>query len=189
MLRASGAPLPEWDYEWDYTKGLLEDNGWNVAKVSTGNASYSISGTYLKVSGNNSSYYNFSYPTQYDKCVLEAEVYMEASQNVIRINAPGTAEHQLGVRLQYSSNYKGIYLGTSTSGTKLATINYAQIYKVKLVINEGVGQAYLDDVLIGDNIDTTVDMSTQVGFFSGRGAGSTFRSNRLYSLKMKFNRI
>ena len=180
--------IPEWDYEWDASKGLLENNGWNVSRVSTGNSSYSITNGYLRTYSTSSTYYNFQYPDTYTKGVLEAEVYMEASQNIIRLNVCGNSTYSFGVRLQYSSNYKGIYLGTTVT-TKLASISYGRKYKVKLVLNESVGQVYMDDVLIADNIDTSVDMDCANAFFSGRGAGNTARYNRLYSLKMKFGRI
>lgn len=190
-MMSGGIVLPEWDYEWDYTKGLLSENGngWNVERVSTGNSSVSInSNGYLRFYGTSSTFYNYQYPDMYTKCVCEYEVYMEANQNVIRLNACGNGTYSLGVRMQYSTNYKGIYLGT-TATTKLATISYNRKYKVKLVVNGPVGQVYLDDVLIADNIDLTTVPNCDHAFISCRGAGGTARYNRLYSVKMKFGRI
>ena len=181
--------LPEWDYEWDYTKGLLDSDGWEVERISTGSSSVAInSNGYLRFQGTSSTYYNYYMTDEYTKAVAEFEVYMEASNNVIRLNVGGNDTYNLGVRMQYSTNYKGIYLGTSAT-TKLATISYQKRYKVRLVLNESVGQVYLDDVLIADNIDTSASLNCNHAFISGRGAGNTARYNRLYSVKMKYGRI
>ena len=180
----------EWDYEWDYTKGLLDSDGWEVERVGSGSSSVSInSGGYLRFQGTSSTYYNYFKTDEYTQAVAEFEVYMEANQNVIRLNVGGNETYNLGVRMQVSSNYKGLYLGTSVSSTKLATISYAQKYKVKLVLNGSVGQVYLDDALIADDIDTSANLNCNHAFVSGRSAGSTVRYNRLYSVKMKFGRI
>lgn len=180
----------EWDYEWDASMGLLDANGWTATKVGTSSSTKkSIVSDYMSLYTNSSNYYNFTYPNTYTKCVIQVVIYFP-NNSIIRVNAPGDSnDYSLGIRIQRSDNYNGVYIGTSTSGTKLATTNYNTKYTVSVVINEGVGQVWRDGVLLGDNIDTTSISGVGGGFIRMCGAGNTWRTLRLYSVKMKFGRI
>ena len=188
MLANNTVSIPEWDYVWNSSKGLLSSNGWTESKVGSGSSSVSIVSDYLKFQSTSSNYYNFQYPNTYTKGVVEAELYC-TNNAMMRLNVCGNDVYSFGVRLQTSSNYKGLYLGTSTSGTKIMTASYNTKYKIRLVLNENIGQVYVDDVLLLDNIDTTAVPNCSNAFISGRGTGGTSRESRLYSLKMKFGRV
>ena len=51
MMILPGDGLPEWDYEWDYTMGLLSNNGWEKKVSGTASETLTSTGDSLKSSG------------------------------------------------------------------------------------------------------------------------------------------
>lgn len=186
MVQAASAPS-EWDYEWDYTKGLLNQNGNGFNYVTVGASGYAcvIVDDYLQFRGSSSNYKRYDYGSVYNTGVMEAEIYVNT--NGVMLLAFSDGEHIIGVGLRASSSYKGIYLGTGTT-TKLISATAERKYKVRLVLKPGL----LGDVYVGDNlVAEDVDASTYTGdkiSVTGRGSGTGNAYSRLYSLKMKFNR-
>lgn len=184
MLQASGGG-PEWDYEWDYTKGLLDATGNGFEKITSG-GSVSIIDTYLRFSGSSSLYTSYAMPTFYTTGVMEAEI-LTATNAQMQLYF-GNGEYGVGIRLQTSANYKGIYLGTSLS-TKLVTAAASTKYKVRLVLKGTTADVYVDDNLVLADEDVTTLTSCYRVYVTGLGTGGASQQSRLYSLKMKFNRI
>ena len=184
--------MPTWDYEWDYTKGLLNTDGWTRTQNGTGATTSAIdSGGYMREVSNNNNYNIFTWPITYSKCVAEFDVRYDNNQNVILLHAPGNGTYNLGVRIQFTTSYKGIYLGSTVDTLIYPFDTYPTRVKVKMVINENIGQIYVDDVLILNNIDTTDSALADCtsAYISLRGGGSASRTNRIYGIKMKFGRI
>lgn len=183
MVQASGGG-PEWDYEWDYTKGLLDKEGNGFEKITSGGGA-SIIDTYLRFSGSSSSYTSYAMPTFYTTGVMEAEM-LTGTNAQMRLYF-GNGEYGIGVRLQTSSSYKGIYLG-STVTTKLVTAESSTKYKVRLVLKGTTADVYVDDTLVLPDEDVTTLTSCYRVYVTGLGTGGASQQSRLYSLKMKFNR-
>lgn len=172
----------EWDYEWDASKGLPNNNGFTKA---TSGGSVSLASTYLQFNGTSSSYTSYVWPTDYLTGVIEAELY-SSSQAQMRLYF-GNGTYGVGIRLQTSSNYKGVYWGTSVS-TKLVSASADTKYKVRLVLKGDVADVYVNDVIKAtDKSVTDLTNCAHITVWGG-GSGSATQKSRLYSLKMKFGR-
>ena len=177
--------VPDWDYEWDYTKGLLDANGNGFEKLTSG-GSVSITGTYLQFAGSSSSYTSYAMPTGYTTGVMEAELYTTSNAQM-RLYF-GNGEYGIGIRLQTSSNYKGIYLG-NTLTTKLVTAAASTKYTIRIVLKGTTGDVYVNGNLVSEDTDvTSLTACSKISVF-GLGTGSASQKSRLYSIKMKFGRI
>ena len=192
ILRRRGMMVPgestprEWDYEWDYTKGLLNanNNGWTY--VTAGSTGYPcvITEDYLRFRGSSSNYKYYNYNSVYNTGVMEAEIYV--ASNAIMLLAFSNGEHSIGINLR-GSGTTGIYLGTGTS-TMLQSASAATKYKIRLVLKNGLlGDVYVNDVLKAEDADISSNTVPNIRV-TGRGSGSGNVYSRLYSLKMKFNR-
>lgn len=186
MVQAASAPS-EWDYEWDYTKGLLNQNGNGFTYVTVGATGYSciIENDYLRFRGSSANYKRYDYGSVYNTGVMEAEIYVNT--NGVLLLAFSDGEHIIGVNLRGSSSYQGIYFGTTTT-TKLVSAKAETKYKVRLVLKPGLlGDVYVGGNLVSENIDVSTYTGDKISV-TGRGSGTGNVYSRLYSLKMKFNR-
>lgn len=179
--------LPEWDYEWYPTDGLLQNNGFNYVIHGASGYACTISSdeTYMQYRGSSANYKEHVYPNDYQKGVLEAEIYV-ASNGRMDVHF-GNGSYGIGLRLQGSSSYTGFYLGDDTT-QKIANAKTATKYKIRLVLNGQVGEIYIGDSLVASNVDTTLLTVCNHPSVLGRGSGTGNVYSRLYSLKMKFNR-
>ena len=188
IIAASSSSLPEWDYEWDSTKGLLNqnNNGWDYITVGSTGYACSISNGRLQFRGSSSNYKYYNYQNTYSTGVIEADM-MTSSNAQMRL-AFSNGEHSIGIRLQTSSNYKGIYLGTALT-TKLVSASASTRYVIRLVLKPNLlGDIYVGGTLVAENVDISNDTVPNIRV-TGMGTGSANQYSYLYSLKMKFNRI
>ena len=180
-------PIPEWDYEWDYTKGLLNQNGNGFTYVTVGSSGYAciIENDYLRFRGSSSNYKRYDYGSVYNTGVMEAEIY--AQTNGVVLLAFSNGEHSIGAGLRVNSAAMGIYLGTGTT-TKLVSAKAETKYKVRLVLKPGLlGDVYVGGNLVAGDVDVSTNTIDKIRV-TGRGSGTGNIYSRLYSLKMKFNR-
>lgn len=193
LLRRRALMLPgevtprEWDYEWDYTKGLLDqnNNGFSYKKVGGTGYACAIVDDYLRFRGSSANYKLYNYGRTFSTGVMEAEIW--GATNAVMLLAFSNGAHSIGIGLRVSSSTMGIYLGTDTS-TKLMSATYERKYKVRLVLKSGLlGDVYVDDNLIASSVDVSTDDVPNIRI-TGKGTGSGNVYSRLYSLKMKFNR-
>ena len=178
----------EWDYEWDASKGLLQNNGngWTYTVVGSTGYACAISGDHLQFRGSSSNYKVYSYPTNYAIGVLEVEINVYSSNGIMQIWL-SDGEHGIAVYARPGSSY-GIYLGSGTSGTKLTGLTNNTKHTVRLVMKPNLlGDVYVDDVLKTEDVDLSTN-SYDVTKILGRGSGSGNQYSYLYSVKMKFNR-
>ena len=181
------AELPEWDYEWDSTKGLLNqnNNGWTYTVVGSSAYACKIENDYLWFRGSSSNYKVYSYPTHYPIGVIEVEINVYNTNCYMPIML-SNGTHGIAVRPHAGS---GIYLGETTSGTKLTSLTANTKHKIRLVMKPNLlGDVYIDDVLKAEDVDLSTNTYTETKIYQ-RGTGSGNQIARLYSLKMKFNRI
>ena len=194
LILDGNAPLPEWDYEWDYTKGLPTATGWT--KETLGTTTEAIESTYLKVtvkgaSGNYIRYKNNDYLV--NKGVIEVQFKGVTSNNIgFRVSiSNGTSG--LAIRHQYSSSYKGIYLldnATFSNCTKLVTSSSATTtYTVRLEIDNGVGQVYINDSLKASDVDlSTIVVNNNLTMFQFNESSTGTVTGRFYHVRLKLNR-
>lgn len=186
--RALDAELPEWDYEWDASKGLLtaNDNGWTQTIVGAGGYAPVIVDDYLQLRGSSVNYKYFDYKNTYSTGVMETEINAYSSNARIQVSF-STGSHSITINLR-TYGTRGIYLGTGTT-TMLQSASNARKYKVRLVLKPGLlGDVYIDDVLRGEDVDVSSDSIPNIRILhSSSGSGNQYV--RIYSVKMKFNRI
>ena len=160
MIQASGGESA--GSAWDYTMGLPEDNGWTKAVSSTAFKDI-LSETYVSLTGNKASgYIRFIWPDHASVCSFEAEISL-ANNTCFQMYLSDGVDKVIRVRVQYSQNYKGIWLINASSmddSTKLQAISSGTFYKIKLVLDGDVGHVYVDDVLKADSVDLSTIVST-----------------------------
>lgn len=79
--------------------------------------------------------------------------------------------------------------GAIGSMTKLKTItNVNERHKIKLVVDNGVGAVYIDDVLVTDNVDTSTQYYTTHTHFTCTNAASGTANGLFISMKLKLGR-
>ena len=193
MAETEGSPLPEWDVEWDYTMGLpTEDGLFSVASSGTASADIEADDLKITVSGANS-YLRYLYDNIYTDCVLEVHILQGGSTNlywIFGLTADGT--NGIAIRCQYSQQYKGIYLATGTDSTianmtKIGEFTLATEYTIRLVINNGIGSVYVNDVLLASNVPIDVGYG-QLNRIEVHSLGAGPYYGRIYSIKMKLGR-
>ena len=180
----------EWDVDWSYTDGLPTVKGFTLIENDNATASLGNDGLELTIT-NKDNKIGWDYPTNGTKRVFECEFVLKQNNNVtVCLSEDGT--NGVAIRAQYSSNYKGIYLidaGTIGSMTKLKTItNVNGQYKIKLVVDNGVGAVYIDDVLVADNVDTSAQYYTTHTHFTCTNAATGTANGLLISMKLKLGR-
>ena len=180
----------EWDVDWSYTDGLPTVKGFTLNESDNATASLGNDGLELTITNKNNKI-GWDYPTNGTKRVFECEFVLKQNNNVVVcLSEDGT--NGVAIRAQYSANYKGIYLmdaGAIGSMTKLKTItNVNERYKIKLVVDNGVGAVYIDDVLVADNVDTSAQYYTTHTHFTCTNAATGTANGLLISMKLKLGR-
>ena len=187
----------EWDVNWSYSDGMPTTKGFNATIDSVNNgatASIGDSGVIFSVVGKsdtNGNKITYSYPTTNAKSVFESEFIVE-NNNQILFSLSGDGTNGLGVRVQRSANYKGVYLATGNVIADMTLLkslpNAGTRVKIRFVLDNGVGAVYIDDVLSIDNVDiTTLSMGNITRFtFSNPATGTC--TGTLVSMKLKLGR-
>lgn len=174
--------LPEWDYEWSYTKGLLSNNGFT--KGGAGTETLKSSYVQIQADGNGANL-TFGTPTMTNgKGVVEiyARVYDARTSG-------GTWNFNFGI----SDGTHGAYVWANASNwlvrdstnsancTVLTALDKTAYHRIKLVLDGSTFAFYLDDVLIRDSIPVVAITSNR--FFQS-SKGTTY----IRSVKYKINR-
>ena len=151
MMGAVSGPLPEWDYVWEYTDGLPDDNGWNKTATGDGGASLITAG--LKITGTSSArlYYLNADRFNVDTGVLEVVAKIVGTQSGQLIVSLGNGNGDaVQIRGQYSTGNKGIWACTagSISGmTKLVSISSNTLYTIRLEKEPTTSRIYINGTL------------------------------------------
>lgn len=187
----AGIALPEWDCEWAGTDGVLP-TGAGFTKATNGTVAEKLLTQSVQIKPKGStSWLRYDYDSNDVVGVMEAEIaiFIKNGYFILRF---GNGTEELSVRIQYSDNYKGIYLRDATtisSMTKLATIALSTRYVIKMVLRANDADVYLD----GTPIATGIDLSTLAYATYDKGIaywanGSSETAGNVYTLKLKLGR-
>lgn len=190
--RTMMGPLPEWDFEWDYTKGLPENNG--MTHTTSGTASSSMQSTYLKVTTGTSSSGNYYYPPSNNsqntiefKCAV---TYGSSPNGYVRVQVTDGA-HGIQVIMRPSS--KTIFVRDTSdfsTCTVIGSLASSTYYTIKMVLDGTKGYVYLDGTLVYTALDiTSFTINGTSTVWSWYGSSSTARYARLVNFKQKVGRI
>ncbi len=175
---------------WSYTDGLPGDNG--LTKTEDGTVTETLEAADLKLSvgGGNGKYVRYSYDYTPTGGVLEARIKTSSPQNFFYVFA---LKDVFGLRAQVSGNYKGFYLcddaSTISAMTKIADMELNTVYTVRIVLDSGYADVYINGSLISQHVDTSTILSykyfTGVQFTSASGSGNY--TGYLYSIDMELS--
>lgn len=163
----------QWDYVWNYTDGMPEDNG--ATKVVSGSPTINMTPEGLEISTTSNHYVAYRYP-DYQSNSGVIEVVFTASENL------GTGNN---LRAGYSDGEKGMQIctpsgivapyGRSTPSAELAT-NQINTIRVSLRSNK----FWLNGEVVGEvNYYTDYSTNTQVMIQQSGGKIITLRSIRI----------
>lgn len=198
MMAKAADPASDWDFVWDYTKGLPGANG--LIKDVQGTLvteRLDTDGLYLAIRApvtKNKVHYRYS--NNYTKSVMEVKFRTSAStatRGYIALSANGV--DGVSVMWSYSTQYKGIYLCDSSSEgsmTKLESVALSTEYTVRLVLNDGYADVYINDVLQKQDVDISTlyyGDSTQYSFYNPNTGGTGLVNTKLIYIKLKLGRI
>ena len=199
-------PLDEsWNYEWEYTAGLLENNGWTKTTLGTTTSTMTSAGQRLTSSIN--SYVRLEHPSfaVVDVGVLEvvaSVVYASGgnndtgrgSQNMRLSISNGENGIQVYVNGDTSSNSIGIGLKLMDNndprlGTFLAPFESGSEHTIRLELNHNTGAVWLDRVLIRDNIDTSTILYCPASRIWSQNQVGNGSETIIKSVKIRKNRL
>lgn len=188
------APLPEWDYEWDYTQGLPDANGWT--KVVSGTATATLQSNGVKLANASvSSYITYRNPSEFNlaKGVIEATFIFNR----------GAAAYQGYARLCFGNGVDGTQISINATdlsvrlyddanpryGTLLTTLVNNTEHTFKLVLDNGIGSVYMDGVLLASNIaSSTMYYSANTSFWHQASQNANKSYSVWKSVKLKLGR-
>ena len=199
--------LPEWDLEWvSHDDGYPTTKGFTLWTNGSGTGSISLTDYYTKITAKNSyeaAYHLPYFDTTPQKIVCEAKMKIGTSSQggcYLQVsNATSASNYKsIRVRVQHSTNYKGIYVydtGTSLStATKLQSASLDTLYTLKVIVDGDYADIYVNDVLKSSHIDLSTTTNTSVTARSyvsigGQGTGSSNTPTYLREFRMKINRL
>lgn len=172
-----------WDYEWDYSDGLLEnDPSWT--KEISGTASSSMTQSGLALSSSSNSYIRYK-RTDSDfnvsKGVLEftlntGDVYAE-QQNIRACLSNGTNGVQIYAPRDGTQSKFVVSTGTGVTAGALFLANYTNNtdYTFRFEIDGTTAKVMINGEYVAQNIDTTsVNYSANTVFMSQNATGKTW---------------
>ena len=173
---------------WSYTDGLPGDNGFTKEETATVTETLQASDLRLTVTGGNGKYVRYSYDYAPTKAVYEVRIKTGNVQNFFYVFA---LKDIFSIRAQVSGNYKGFYLCDDASSisnmTKIADMALGTAYTVRIVLDSGYADVYINGTLISSQVDTSTILSyntfTGVQFTQASSSGSY--TGYLYSINME----
>ena len=189
----AGIALPEWDVEWNGTDGVLPAaKGFTTTINGSPTVTLLTTSVQLKVK-NSTQNVRYDYSSNATIGVFEIDCAIWATQCYANISWPAANNVYFGVRMQHSTNYKGIYLADNSdfaSRTKLMSISTDTRYVIKFVVRESDGDIYVNDVIKAQNVPlSSFPMTTtNRGIYVQGASSSTTGTMNVYSMKMKFGR-
>lgn len=147
------------EVSWTYTDGLPTVKGFEVYG-SGGTETMTENGLSISLSGNGNNR-GYSYANTASTGELEVTFRIGSSQTRAYIGFGDGDSNIILIRVQYSTNYKGIYLNNASGVadmTNLMTPSQNTDYTIKLVMDNGYADVYINGTLMQSN----VDLSTMV---------------------------
>lgn len=189
MMQMAGAepPAETWDYEWNYSQGLLSANGWE--KAVSGSASETLAANGVKLSSAANSYCRVE-KTDYKA----AQVVMLVECDIPAIAATATS---VSLRISVSNGTNGIQICENNGQWQLYDADYAAnrtpiktfatgTHTVRLQLDNGVGAVWIDGEMCASNVSTSgILYSTRTLIMSQNQNGYSV----IKSVKLKKNRL
>lgn len=144
---------------WDYTMGLPEANGYTKDFTESGNPTATLESDGLALVVNGPSANAIRYELSEANANSSFEVVFKTGSvtgGINRIHLHTSESLSIGIRVQHSQNYKGIYLWNASSVASMTKLDDCELntqYKIKLVTNNGYGSVYINDQLVHQNYD------------------------------------
>lgn len=184
----TGGTTESWDYEWDYSQGLLSANGWSIG--TSGTASESLIDSGVKLQSASSEYVYARNQAEFNNAVGVMEVVLSAndfrSGNYVNLRvclSNGTN----GVQIAYNNGYFMAYdNSTFSSCTKLIVAKSKTDYTIRIELNNGSGNIYINGTPVAENVSASS--------FPYSGNTSIWSQNQnnyitVKSVKIKKNRL
>ena len=166
----------QWDYVWNYTDGMPEDNG--ATKVNSGSfntITMTESGLVITTTSNSYVAYRFS-GYQSNAGTIECEFIMSESPSSGQNIRVGYSNGTSGFQTQASS---GVITPVNRS-TPSASSNFGAINTVKVRWENSKGSFWLNGTPVGENLsDTQFSSNTQVMIQNTSNTPITIRSIRI----------
>lgn len=191
---------PEWDYEWDYTKGLPTLPPLRQGASGTYNVTLVSDGLRLETNSitttNSYVFYIFSDADNTkivsDVGVIEAKMRcrFRGSNNggygVLRLSN-GTD----GVNVLFNNGKVRLWDASGAGyGTQISTYTSNTWYVVRIELDNGVGRVYINDVLVKDNIDASTMYYTSSSVFGAQNFREyTYHYAEFEYVKLKVGRL
>lgn len=189
-----------WDYNWDYSQGLLSENGWTNATGTqagaTGTETMESNGVKLTITqnGNAARYVSLSHTdTTITKGVIEIEFTQTAIYGSVR---PDLFNFQVNLSngsegVSVLSNSQFLYLkcnSTGASDLRCIAIHDALVtntrYTLTIVMDENLFEVYLNHKLLIESSYFNPTLTTHA-YIKQQYGGTTI----IHSVKMKHNRV
>ena len=180
---------------WDYTMGLPNANGFTLTQSESGSPSATLEadGVQMVVSGPTANYIRYEYNTPTPNGTFEFQFKSGSVTNLKMMAhlATDSSGNGIGVRMQYSNGYKGIYLIDSSEGISSSTLLKAMalntVYTVKFVVNNGLVDVYVDNEKLAEGVPVnSISQSTATYFHLGSSSSTTASVNcKLMSMSIR----
>lgn len=181
-----------WDYEWNYTDGLLSENGWETLKVGTASESMRSDGVLLTSSEKNNNYIrlsreDFNVTSGILEVVFTPLAISESNNNRIAIS---NGTNGICLFPTYDSKTKKSYWcfldGTAATSTRLwsfAGINHE--YPVRIELLDGVGNIRIGNTWIARGLRSSDCLYTAVTavWSQSQGGSGLYKSIKFKRLK------
>lgn len=194
----AGIALPEWDVEWDYTMGLPTTvPGFSLLSSGTGSITMTESGLYIRAGSSSSAYRYYT--------LLDYGCTTGVMEAVLTIPSESATANRAFGFLQISNTTEALrcyFFHSATTdklrldngselkgGTGVFDFSYDTEMTVRLEIDNGVGQIYLDGVLKKSGITLSSLKTPRPPRFGNANGGSSQSGAVWKSAKFKIGRL
>ena len=190
----AGIALPEWDYEWDYTDGLPENNDW--VKATSGSGASSLQSSYVRMqTAGASSYITYRNPETFNmsRGVLEAVMAITLPSGATGYSRLCLGNGTKGIHILVHAPTKTIKLydnGTIAQSTTIkSNIVSNTFYTIRLVLDGGYGDVFIDDEKVASHVDIKTILYSSNTSVWHQASITVNTYTRLKSIKMKIGRL
>ena len=194
MMQTTGAsPLPEWDYEWDWSDGIMSNNGWTKTYNGTVYEEVQTSDQRVRTGARRTDNWIKLTRTSLNTStgVLQVHHVITGSNNWFVELTLGNGTGGIRVRFQFTSSYQGIYLVDSSNianMTKLTSLAGGTEHTTKLLLNGSYADVYDNNVMLVSNVSiSSIVGATDTEYYFEDRSTST-RYHYLHDIKMKLGR-
>ena len=172
----------DWDYEWDYTDGLLTSNGWTQTNWNTGGVA-TMTETGLKLTSNGNTNIMFK-NTSYNMAKGVMEVTLAETYNTSTANINGNiclSNGTTGINIISPKGKVGIRNNSTLANcTTFATLSSATDFILRICLDGNVGRVCVDGEKVWETSDVNANNISNYG--SNTRLGSESQQSGYYTL-------